>query len=296
MSKLIIGSHVGLTAPDYLLGSVKEALEYDANTFMFYTGAPQNTRDTPIEKYKKDEALKLMQENNIDPKDVIVHIRYIINLCSAKEDTRKFGIEFLINEINKATELGFDKLVLHPGSRLDQELQTGIDQIIFGLNEAFKKTPQSKAIICLETMAGKGSEVGSKMDEIKAIIDGVNDQSRIGVCLDTCHLSDSGIDMVDFDNYLEEFDKKIGLEKIKCVHINDSKNPVAAHKDRHENLGYGHIGFEKLINVIYHPKLEGIPKILETPYYAHNNKDLPPYKTEIEMIKSKTWKDWRPKE
>ncbi len=287
--KLIIGSHVGLTAKDYLLGSVQEALSYGANTFMFYTGAPQNTRETPLEKYKKDEAYELMSQSNINPDDVILHIRYIINLCSAKEDTRKFGIDFLVNEINRATELGFTKLVLHPGSRLDQELQTGIDQIIYGLNEAFRRTSHSKAIICLETMAGKGSEVGSKMNEIKAIIDGVIDKSRIGVCLDTCHISDSGIDLADFDKYLDEFEKTIGLEKIYCVHINDSMNPVGAHKDRHQNLGYGHIGFEKLINVIYNPRLNGIPKVLETPYVN----DKPPYKIEIEMIRNKQWKDWK---
>ncbi len=293
MSKLIIGSHVSLTAPDYLLGSVKEAIEYGANTFMFYTGAPQNSKQTPLEKYKKEEAYELMLSNGINPSDVVVHIRYIINLCSDKPDTRNFAVEFLENEVVRATELGFDRLVLHPGSRLSQDVQTGIDQIVFGINEVHQRTPNSKAIICLETMAGKGSEVGSKMDEIKAIIDGVKDKDRIGVCLDTCHISDSGIDMADIDNYLSEFDKKIGLNMIKCVHINDSMNPVGAHKDRHENLGYGHIGFEKLINVIYHPKLEGIPKILETPYYTKDKKSLPPYKTEIEMIKSKTWKDWR---
>lgn len=293
MSKIILGSHVGLTSPDYLLGSVKEAISFGANTFMFYTGAPQNTIRKETSLFKKEEAFALMKQNNIDPNNVIVHVPYIINLCSSKEETRNFGIDFLTKEIQRVDDLGFKWLVLHPGSRLEQDLEIGLDQVVYGINEAINRTKNSNVVILLETMAGKGSEVGTNIYEIKRIIDGIKNQSRIGVCLDTCHLSDSGIEINEIDNYLDEFDKEVGIEKIKCVHINDSMNVKGARKDRHQNLGYGEIGFDALLKVIYNSRLLSVPKILETPYYESNGKFLPPYKIEIEMIISKQFNDWK---
>lgn len=293
MNKIILGSHVALTSPDYLLGSVKEAISYGANTFMFYTGAPQNTIRKDTQLFKKEEAFLLMKKNNIDPENVIVHVPYIINLCSAKIDTRVFAIDFLTKEILRVHDLGFKYLVLHPGSRLDQELEVGLRQVIDGLNEAFENTKHTNVVILLETMAGKGSEVGTNIYEIKTILSGVKNNERIGVCLDTCHLSDSGIDINNFNQYLDDFEKDIGLDKIKCIHINDSMNPIGARKDRHQNIGYGHIGFEALLSVIYHEKLLNIPKILETPYVELNGKYQAPYKIEIEMIKAKAFNDWK---
>lgn len=293
MNKIILGSHVALTSPDYLLGSVKEAISYGANTFMFYTGAPQNTIRKDTQLFKKEEAFLLMKKNNIDPENVIVHVPYIINLCSAKSETRSFAIDFLTKEILRVHDLGFRYLVLHPGSRLDQELEVGLRQVIDGLNQAFENTKHTNVVILLETMAGKGSEVGTNIYEIKTILSGVKNNERIGVCLDTCHLSDSGIDINNFNQYLDDFEKDIGLDKIKCIHINDSMNPIGARKDRHQNIGYGHIGFEALLSVIYHEKLLNIPKILETPYVELNGKYQAPYKIEIEMIKAKAFNDWK---
>ena len=293
MNKIILGSHVALTSPDYLLGSVKEAISYGANTFMFYTGAPQNTIRKDTQLFKKEEAFLLMKKNNIDPENVIVHVPYIINLCSAKKDTRVFAVDFLTKEILRVHDLGFKYLVLHPGSRLDQELEVGLRQVIDGLNQAFENTKHTNVVILLETMAGKGSEVGTNIYEIKTILSGVKNKDRIGVCLDTCHLSDSGIDINNFNQYLDDFENKIGLNKIKCVHINDSMNPIGARKDRHQNIGYGYIGFESILSVIYHEKLLNVPKILETPYVEINGKYQAPYKIEIEMIKAKAFNDWK---
>ena len=293
MNKIILGSHVSLTSPDYLLGSVKEAISYGANTFMFYTGAPQNTIRKDTKLFKKEEAFALMGKNNINPENVIVHVPYIINLCSAKSETRSFAIDFLTKEILRVHDLGFRYLVLHPGSRLDQTLQEGLKQVIDGLNQAFENTKHTNVVILLETMAGKGSEVGTNIYEIKTILSGVKNNKRIGVCLDTCHLSDSGIDINNFNQYLDDFENDIGLDKIKCIHINDSMNPIGARKDRHQNIGYGHIGFEALLSVIYHEKLLNIPKILETPYVELNGKYQAPYKIEIEMIKAKAFNDWK---
>lgn len=291
--ELIIGSHVTLGAPNYLLGAVDEAISYGANTFMIYTGAPQNTNRKDVHLFKIEQAHALMKGNNIDSNNIIVHVPYIINLCSSKADTRKFGIDFLIEEIKRTEALGFNKLVLHPGSRLDQSIEQGLDEIIFGINTAIEKTKNSNVIIVLETMAGKGSELGTNISQLAKIIQNINNQTRIGVCLDTCHLSDSGININDFDQYLDEFATKIGLEYIKCIHINDSMNPIGSHKDRHQNIGYGYIGFDELIKVIYHPRLMHVPKILETPYIEINKKYYAPYKYEIEMIKNKHFIDWK---
>ena len=281
MDKLIIGSHVSFNKETQLIGSVKEAISYGATTFMFYTGAPQNTARYPIEEAKTKEALKLMQENNINLNDVVIHAPYIINLANAAN--RDFGVSFLKQELSRAKELGINKVVLHPGSHVGVGIEEGIKNISEALN-LVGEVPE--VMICLETMAGKGSEVASKLEEIKKIMDLVN--YPLYVCIDTCHLNDAGYDMSEFDKFLELFDEIIGLSKIKCVHINDSMNPISSHKDRHANIGLGTIGFDNLIKVIYHEKLKNVPKILETPYTSISGDRLyPPYKFEIEMIKNK---------
>ena len=290
MSNLIIGSHVSFKSDDQLIGSVKEALSYGSNTFMFYTGAPQNTKRVPIDDMKTYEALKLMKENDIDLRNVIVHAPYIIN--PANYGNREFSIEFLRQEIERVESLGVTKLVLHPGSHVGLGIDAGIKNIIDVLNSTISS--DTNVDICLETMAGKGSELGTNFKQLKEIIDGVEYNDKIKVCLDTCHINDAGYDLNDFDKILEEFDNIIGLDKLACIHINDSKNIKESHKDRHENIGYGTIGFNNLLKVIYNPKLDGIPKILETPYIVDldtNKKSYPPYKFEIDMIKNKKFNE-----
>ena len=278
---LILGSHVGFKKDEQLLGSLKEALSYGANTFMFYTGAPQNTMRYPINEEKRDEALLMMREHDIDYSKVVVHAPYIINLANDDEIKFNFSVQFLKEEIARCNALEIKKMVLHPGSHVGLGIERGIESIIRGLNLILDG--KYDVTILLETMAGKGSEVGSRLEEIKTIIDGVNDKEHIGVCIDTCHLSDAGYDLRDFDKFLEEFDKIIGVDKIGCVHVNDSKNVFGLHKDRHENIGFGEVGFDTLMNVIYNKRLEEVPKILETPYV---DREYPPYKYEIEMIKN----------
>jgi len=287
---LIIGSHVSFTKDKQLLGCVEETLSYGANTFMFYTGAPQNTNRIEIDVNKTILALEKMKENNIDYKNVVVHAPYIINLANNQDDEKyNFAISFLKQEIERCETLGINKLVLHPGSHVGLGSEVGIQNIIDALNIVLSRP--SNVIICIETMAGKGSECGKTIDELKQIIDGVLNKDRIGVCLDTCHLNDAGYDISNFDKVLDEFDEKIGIDKIKCIHINDSKNIQGMAKDRHENFGFGTLGFETLIGVIYNERLQNIPKILETPYVSINDnckeKIYPPYKFEIEMIKNK---------
>lgn len=285
---LIIGSHVSYKSGKQLLGSVVEALSYGANTFMFYTGAPQNTNRSTIDDNLTKEAYQLMEENGINPKNVIVHAPYIINLANdgASYD---FAIKFLKEEIKRVDKLGMKYLVLHPGSHVGLGIEKGLDNIINGLN--FVLSEDNDVIICLETMAGKGSELGTSFEQIKKIIDGVKLSDKLMVCLDTCHINDAGYDLNNFDAVLDEFDRIIGLNNLACLHINDSKNERGAHKDRHENIGIGTIGFDNLINVIYNKRLDGIPKILETPYIGDTDDSkerlYPPYKFEIEMIKNK---------
>lgn len=292
MEDIIIGSHVSFKSSDQLVGSVKEALEYGSNTFMFYTGAPQNTNRKEINKELTEEAMNLIKENNIDVNNVIVHAPYIINLANNNENF-DFAVKFLKQEIKRVEELGMTKLVLHPGSHVKLGEEAGINNIINGLNLVLSE--DTNVLILLETMAGKGSECGKNFKELKTIIEGVKLNNKLGVCLDTCHINDAGYDLNNFDKILDEFDSIIGIDRLKCIHVNDSKNEINTHKDRHENIGLGTIGFNNLLNVIYHPKLKGIPKILETPYVTlnDNSKDklYPPYKFEIQMIKSKKMND-----
>ncbi len=288
MEKLIIGSHVSFNKQDQLLGSVEKALSYGANTFMIYTGAPQNTARSPISKDHTLAGQKLMEENNMDINNVAVHAPYIVNLAGTGANY-DFAIRFLTEEIKRVEELGISKLVLHPGSHVKLTREEGINNIINALNIIVKE--DNKVDILLETMAGKGTEIGITFEEIKRIIDGVKYNEHIKVCLDTCHINDAGYLVSDFDNVLKTFDKVIGLDKLACIHVNDSINDMGAKKDRHANLGHGTLGFNNLINVIHHPLLKDVPKILETPYVTFDDESkerlYPPYKFEIEMIKTK---------
>lgn len=290
---LIIGSHVSFNKNEQLLKSVKEAISYGSNTFMFYTGAPQNTNRCDIDVNNNILSDELMRENGINKDNVIVHAPYIINLANdSKPESYDFAINFLKQELGRCETLGIKNMVLHPGSHVGLGEMAGLNNIVNALKIVLDKKRYTNILI--ETMAGKGSELGKNIDEIKYIIDNVN-SDNLGVCLDTCHLSDSGVDMKDFDLYLDEFDKKIGIDKIKCIHINDSMNKVGSHKDRHANIGFGEIGFDTLISVIYNERLKDIPKILETPYITKddNSKErlYAPYKEEIEMIRKKEFNE-----
>ena len=279
---LLIGSHVGFKKDSQLLGSLEEALSYNANTFMFYTGAPQNTSRYPIQDGLTLEAMTLMKEKGFDYSKVVVHAPYIVNLANDKDPEKfMFSVRFLQEELERCELLGIKNMVLHPGSHVGLGTDTAISNIAKGLNMILGTHPVT---ILLETMAGKGTEVGKNLEELKRIIDLVDDKEHIGVCIDTCHLNDAGYDMSKFDEFLDMFDEVIGIEKIGCVHVNDSKNSRGAHKDRHENLGFGTLGFDSLIKIIYNERLENVPKILETPYV---DRTYAPYKYEIEMIRSK---------
>lgn len=280
---LIIGSHVSYTNSTQLLGSVESAISYGANAFMFYTGAPQNTQRGEINDLVTYEAMKKMKENGIMLENVVCHAPYIVNLANNIDPEKyEFAKNFLRQEIERCVRLGVKRIVLHPGSATKLDRTDALNNIIRGLNSILY--PDDNIVILLETMAGKGTELGINLEELKYIIDNIDLQDKIGVCLDTCHLSDSGVDINKFDEYLDEFDKQIGIDKIGCVHLNDSKNPIGARKDRHENIGYGTIGFDTLIKVAYNKRLENIPKMLETPFV---DREYSPYKFEIEEIKNK---------
>ena len=276
---MIIGSHVSFSGKQ-LLSSTLEAISYNASAFMFYTGAPQNTVRSKINDEYTKEAIKLMNEHNIDINNVICHAPYIINLANNKDESKyEFSKNFLKGEITRCEELGVKYIVLHPGSSVGIDRLIALDNIIDALKQVLEG--DENVTILLETMAGKGTELGINIDEIKYIIKSVN-SNKLGVCLDTCHLNDSGVDINNFEVYLNIFDKEIGLDKIGCVHINDSKNPLGARKDRHENIGFGTIGFDPIYKVCTSARLKDVPKILETPYI--NGKA--PYKEEIEELRS----------
>lgn len=279
---IYLGSHVSLKGDKMFLGSVEEAISYGANALMVYTGAPQNTRRRPIEEMKIAEALKLMKENNISEKNVVVHAPYIMNLANPSEEKRNFGIDFLTSEIKRTDRMQATQIVFHPGSAVGSTREQAIIWIAEGLNEVIKRTEDLQVKIALETMAGKGNEIGKTFEELRDIINLIKDKSRISVCFDTCHTHDAGYNVKnDFDGVIKEFDNIIGKKRISVLHINDSKNIKGAAKDRHENIGFGEIGFEALKNIVFHPDFKEIPKILETPFVDGNA----PYKEEIKMIK-----------
>lgn len=284
-----LGCHVGMSGKEMFLGSVKEALSYNANTFMIYTGAPQNTRRKPIEELRIEEGWVLMEENGID--EFVVHAPYIINLANTvKPETFELAVEFLQLELERTQALRCKILVLHPGAHVGAGAAAGIEQIIKGLNEVLSQDKDGTVNIALETMAGKGTEIGRSFEEIAAIYDGVVHNERLRVCFDTCHTSDAGYDVkADFESVIEKFDKIIGKGQIAVFHINDSKNPQGSHKDRHENIGFGEIGYDCLRNIVYNKDFEAVPKILETPYIPNpetKKRVYAPYKYEIDMLKN----------
>lgn len=286
--KLLLGSHISMKAPNYLVGSVNEAFSYGANCFMIYTGAPQNTYRKDISLLKIDEFKTKLKLYDMDIKNVIVHAPYIINLAnSINPDTYQLAKDFLKTEIERVSAIGIEIIVLHPGSSVKAPIDTALKYLVNGLNAVLD--PNQKVKIAIETMAGKGSEVGVNFQQIKYILDNVKYPELVGVCWDTCHMNDADFDLRrNLENIIEEFDQLIGLDKLWVIHLNDSKNPLGSQKDRHENIGYGHIGFEALLNIVYHPKLQHIIKILETPWtdgYA-------PYKEEIEMIKNRQFNNF----
>lgn len=286
---LKIGSHVSMSGKKMLLASSEEAVSYGATTFMVYTGAPQNTRRRPIEDLNIEAGLRHMEKHGIE--EIVVHAPYIINIGNTQNpDTFQLGIDFLRMEIERTAALQAAKqIVLHPGAHVGAGADAGIAKIIEGLNEVL--TADQTVQIALETMAGKGSECGRSFEEIAQIIEGVTHNEKLSVCFDTCHVHDAGYDIVnDFDGVLNQFDRIIGIDRIRVLHINDSKNERGTHKDRHENIGFGHIGFEALSYIVHHPQLQHIPKILETPYVGEdkNNKKAP-YKQEIEMLQNRTF-------
>lgn len=284
-----IGSHVSLSGKKMLLGSVEESIENGANCLMVYTGAPQNTKRRPIDEFRVDEAKELLAKNNISMDDVIIHAPYIINLANTtKPEVFELAVDFLRQEIKRVEEIGAKYIVLHPGAHVGAGEEAGLDQIVKGLDMVLTK--DQTPIICLETMAGKGSELGTSFEQLAYIINNVKLPDKLGVCLDTCHINDAGYDETDFDKILDEFDKIIGLDRLKVIHVNDSKNPIASHKDRHANIGYGTIGFDKLIKIIYNSRIKDLCKILETPFV--NDRKNSPYKQEIAMIKNKKFIDW----
>lgn len=282
-----LGSHVSMSGKDMLLGSAKEAVSYGADTFMFYTGAPQNTKRKEISELNIDPAWEYMEEHGID--EIIVHAPYIINLGNTvKPETFTLAVEFLAREIERTVSCRSHTLILHPGAHVGAGAQAGISQIIKGLNEVLNR--DTDCCIALETMAGKGSEIGRSFDELARIYDGVKYNGKLRVCFDTCHTSDSGYDIIHhFDDVMEEFDRIIGKDQIAVFHINDSKNVPGAAKDRHENIGFGQIGFDALNYIVSHPDFEAIPKILETPYIPSPTaprKSYAPYKHEIRMLRN----------
>ncbi|GAF24642.1 MULTISPECIES: deoxyribonuclease IV [Shouchella] len=281
---LLIGSHVSMSGKKMLLQSSEEAAAYGANTFMIYTGAPQNTRRKAIEDLNIDAGTQHMQEHGI--RDIVVHAPYIINIANTqKPETFQLGVDFLRSEIERTEALGAKQIVLHPGAHVGAGPEAGIAKIIEGLNEVL--TEKRDVQIALETMAGKGSECGRSFEELAKIIDGVTHNERLSVCFDTCHTHDAGYDIVnDFDGVLESFDNIIGADRIKVVHVNDSKNERHAQKDRHENIGHGFIGLKALDYIVHHDQFKHVPKILETPFIGADKKDRkPPYKHEIALLR-----------
>ena len=289
---LLIGSHVGMNAPEYYLGSVKEAISYGATTFMFYTGAPQNSFRKPLEELNIEEGRALLKEQGFDENMIVVHAPYIINAANKnRPDLLDLSIKTIINELRRTQAFGAKILVLHPGNHLGLGAEEGIATLAESLNQVFAQDG-TDVKIAIETMAGKGSEIGTCFEDVKKIIDLCHYPERLGVCLDTCHVHDAGYNVDDPDELLAEFDRIISLNRLLVVHLNDSKNIRGAHKDRHENLGYGEIGFEALCKIANHPLLREIPKILETPYIN----EKAPYSDEIRMLRDEKFEpNWKEK-
>ena len=279
---MILGCHCGMSGTEMMLGSVKEALSYNATALMIYTGAPQNTIRKALKELHIEEALKLMDEYKIDRNHLIIHAPYIINPATTDLEKRKFCIDFLTQEVKRSYAMGSKVIVLHPGNALGLPVEEAINNICSVVNQIIENTKETDVIIAFETMAGKGTEVGRTFYEVKALLDGIYNQERVGVCIDSCHMFDSGYDLVnDYENVIKLLDEVIGIERVKVIHLNDSKNPLASHKDRHANLGEGYLGFETLHRLCHDVRFASIPKILETPYID----GVAPYKEEIARLR-----------
>ena len=281
---LKIGSHVSFSDKG-LVTATEEAVSYGSSSFMIYTGAPQNTRRKPMEELYIEEGKALMRQHGID--EIVVHAPYIINLGSYKKDTFELAVRFLQEEIRRTHAIGVGHIVLHPGAYTDKDPEYGIARIAEGLNEVLAGTEGLDVKIALETMAGKGTEIGRSFEEIAAIIEKVKDNDRLSVCLDTCHMHDAGYDIVDdLDGVLREFDRVVGLDRVAVVHLNDSKNPRGAAKDRHAPVGAGYLGYEAIKRVVDHELLTGRPFILETPWIGKDSKtSRPMYEAEIALLR-----------
>ncbi|MCO7126314.1 deoxyribonuclease IV [Sporolactobacillus shoreicorticis] len=287
---LKIGSHVHMSGAKMLLGASEEAVSFGENVMMIYTGAPQNTVRKPIEKLNIEAGKKHMEENGVG--EVVVHAPYIINIANTvKPETFALGVSFLRKEIDRAEALGAKQIVLHPGAHVGAGVNAGINKIVEGLNEVLEA--RDTVQIALETMAGKGSECGFHFEHLARIIDGVHLNEKLSICFDTCHTNDAGYPIAeDFDGVLSKFDQIVGVDRIKVVHVNDSKNAEGSRKDRHENIGLGTIGFHALNYIVHHPQFEVLPKILETPYVGADKKNKkPPYKYEINMFKTQKFNE-----
>ena len=284
-----IGSHVSNNGDLMLVGSLKEALDYNANCFMVYLGAPQSTIRKDINLYNIDLFKEGLDKFNIKIEDVIIHAPYIVNLAQPDEEKRKYAVDFITQEMKRMKAVGCKYMVLHPGAHMKEGVEAGLKRIAISLKQILANTDGDDTYFALETMAGKGSECCSSFEEIKTLMDLVGEyKNRLYVCFDTCHTNDAGYDLInDYDGVMKKFDEIIGLDKIKVFHINDSKNERESHKDRHENIGFGTIGFDTLMKFVYDERFKDIPKILETPYVKDGDDSYPPYKYEIEMIRNK---------
>lgn len=285
MTPFLIGSHVSMKEKEMLLGSAQEAAQYGENVFMIYTGAPQNTRRKSIEDLNIPAAKTFMAAH--EQREIVVHAPYVVNLGNtAKPANFQFAISFLTAEVQRAAALGAKQIVLHPGAHVGAGAPAAIAQIAQGL-DTILTAAESPVQIALETMAGKGTEVGRSFEELAAIIDATPHNDQLSVCFDTCHTSDAGYAIAaNFDGVLNEFDHVIGLDRLKVVHLNDSKNPQGSHKDRHTNIGLGTLGFDVLNAVAHHPQLTTVPKIMETPVIGPDRKHgVNPHGYEVAMLK-----------
>lgn len=284
-----LGCFVGATKPDFMLGMVKTVVDYGATSFMFYSGPPQSFRRTPTDQFKLDLAKAYLAKHNLGDlgDNYVVHAPYLINLANGDSTKRERSFNFFLDELKRTNELGAKYFVLHPGSALNVKDKTqALDHLATELNRAISMTKDT--MICLETMADKGQQICSKFEELRYVIDQISDKSRIGVCFDTCHVHDAGYDLAKTQELIDHFDQVIGLKYLYVIHLNDSKNPIGARKDRHANIGYGKIGFENLLNFIYHKEICNKIIILETPWIDDPIRgEVPLYKEEIEMIRNK---------
>lgn len=286
--KILLGCHVSNSGSEMLLGSVKEALKYKANCFMVYLGPPQNTNRKEASLLHIEEMKEELEKNNINIENVIIHAPYILNLAQSNEDKRSFAIRFLSSEMKTMAAVGAKYIVVHPGAHMHLGEEVGLELIADSLRQVLENTNYDNTYIALETMSGKGTECGKNFEEIHKIIELLDNNNRIVCCLDTCHINDAGYDIVkNYEDVIEKFDQIIGLDRLKIIHLNDSKNPCGSHKDRHENIGLGCIGFKTLMKFVTDERFINIPKILETPYVKVDGEEYPPYMHEIEMIRNK---------